>query len=123
MIDSGATALHCGRVLALTRGNTGKIRKLFFSDSMAFEDKATVLRRNLSATDRQQAIRTERLGAEIEKLAERARRLRAKLENCYVKIKRYTVSAATEEKKNPELKKRTRRRQRKARGQVVTRRS
>jgi hypothetical protein len=31
MIDSGASALHCGRVLALTRGNTGKIRKLFFS--------------------------------------------------------------------------------------------
>jgi hypothetical protein len=57
IIDSGASALHCGRVLALTRGKTGKIRKLFFSDSMAFEDKATVLRRNLSATDRQTADR------------------------------------------------------------------
>ncbi len=112
MIDSGATALHCGRVLALTRGNTGKIRKLFFSDSMAFEDKATVLRRNLGATDRKQAIRTERLEEEIEKLAESARRLRAKLENCYVKIKRYTMSAAREEKKNPEFRKRTLRGQR-----------
>ena len=70
MIDSGASALHCGRVLALTRGNTGKIRKLFFSDSMALEDKATVLRRKLSPTDKQQAIRTERFGAEIEKLGE-----------------------------------------------------
>lgn len=128
MIDSGATALHCGRVLALTRGNTGRIRKLFFSDSMAFEDKATVLRRNLRATDRQQAIRTERFGAEIEKLGEMARRLRAKLENCYVKIKRYTVSVAAEEKKNPEFRKRTRRpqkvrRSRNAGGQAVTRRS
>jgi hypothetical protein len=69
MVDSGATALHCGRVLALTCGNTGKVQRLFFSDSMALEDKATVLRRNLSATDRQQAIRTERFGAEIEKSA------------------------------------------------------
>jgi hypothetical protein len=109
MIDSGATALHCGRVLALTRGNTGRIRKLFFSDTMAFEDKATVLRKNLRATDRQQAIRTERFGAEIEKLGEMARRLRAKLENCYVKIKRYTVSVTAEEKKNPEFRKRIRR--------------
>ena len=40
MIDSGASALHCGRVLAFTRGNTGKILKLFFSDSAAFEDLA-----------------------------------------------------------------------------------
>jgi hypothetical protein len=108
MIDSGATALHCGSVLALTRGNTGKIRKLFFLDSMALEDKATVLRRNLSATDRQQAIRTEKFGAEIEKLVEMARGLRVKLENCYVKIKRYAVSVAAEEKKNPEFRKRTR---------------
>jgi len=128
MIDSGTTAPHCGRVLALTCGNTGKIRKLFFSDSMALEDKATVLRRNLSATDRQQAIRTERFGAEIEKLGEMTRRLRAKLENCYVKIKRYTVSVAAEEKKNPEFRKRTRRpqkvrRSRNAGRQAVTRRS
>src|SRR6266481_9722889 len=61
MVDSGATALHCGRVLALTCGNTGKVQRLFFSDSMALEDKATVLRRNLSATDRQQANRKESL--------------------------------------------------------------
>ena len=65
------------------------------------------LRRNLSATDRQEAIRTERFGVEIEKLSEMARRLRAKLENCYVKIKRYTVTVAAEEKKNPEFRKRT----------------
>ena len=77
---------------------------------MALEDKATVLRRNLSATDRDQAICTEKFGAEIEKLGEMARRLRAKLENCYVKIKRYTVSVAAEERKNPELRKKTRRR-------------
>jgi hypothetical protein len=38
-----------------------------------------------------------------------ARRLSAKLENCYVKIKRYTVSVAVEEKKNPDFRKRTRR--------------
>jgi hypothetical protein len=128
MIDSGATALHCGRVPALTRGNTGRIRELFFSDSMVFEDKATVLRKNLSATDRQQAIRTERFGVEIEKLAEMTRRMRAKLENCYLKIKRYTVSVAAEEKKNPEFRKRIRRPQkvrrlRDAGGQAVTRRS
>jgi hypothetical protein len=128
MIDSGATALHCGGVLALTRGNTGRIRKLFFSDSVAFEDKATVLRRNLGAADRQQAIRTERFGAEIEKLGEMARRLRANLENCYVKIKRYTVKVAAEGKKNPEFRKRTRRpkkvrRSTNAGGQAVTRRS
>jgi hypothetical protein len=87
-------------------GNTGKIRKLFFSVSMALEDKATVLRRNLSAADRQQTIRTEKFGAEIEKLGEMARRLRAKLETCYVKLKRCTVSVAAEERKNPEFGKR-----------------
>jgi len=95
---------------------------------MAFEDKAIVLRKNLSATDRKQATRTERFGAEIEKLGEMARRLRAKLENCYVEIKRYTVSVAAEEKKNPEFRKRNRRPQkvrwsRNASCQVVTRRS
>jgi hypothetical protein len=95
---------------------------------MAFEDKARVLRRNLSATDRQQVIRTERFGVDIEKLGEMARRLRAKLENCYVEIKRYTVSIAAEEKKNPKFRKRTRRLQkvRQSRNtgrQVVTRRS
>jgi hypothetical protein len=42
---------------------------------MALEDKATVLRRNLSATDRQQAIRAGRFGAEIEKLGKMAHRL------------------------------------------------
>ena len=85
-------------------------------------------RRNLSATDRQEAIRTERFGVEIEKLSEMARRLRAKLENCYVEIKRYTVTVAAEEKKNPEFRNRTRRpqkvrRSRNAGRQAVTRRS
>ncbi len=68
MMDSGASALHCGRVLALIPGNMGKFRKLLFSGSMAFENRATVFRRSLSATDRQLAIRTEKFGAEIEKL-------------------------------------------------------
>jgi hypothetical protein len=35
--------------------------------------------------------------------------LRAKQENCYVKIKRYTVRVAADKKKNPEFRKRTRR--------------
>jgi hypothetical protein len=65
------------------------------------------LRRNLTATDRQEAIRTERFGVEIEKLTEMARRLRAKLENCYVEIKRYTVTVGAEEKKNSEFRNRT----------------
>lgn len=46
---------------------------------MALEDKAAVLQRNLNATDRQQAIRNAKFGAEIERLYETARRLRAKL--------------------------------------------
>jgi hypothetical protein len=108
-IESGASALHCGRVLALIPENTGKIQNLLFADSMALENKATVLPRNLSATDRQQAVRTEKFGAEIAKLGEMARRLRAKLENCYFKIKRYMMSVAAEEMKNPEFRKRTRR--------------
>jgi hypothetical protein len=97
------------RVLALTRENTGKVRKLFFSESIALEDKAMVLRRNLSVTDRQQAIRTDKFGAEVEKLYEMANRLRAKLENCYVKFKRYTVCVAEEERKNSKFRKRSRR--------------
>ncbi len=60
-------------------------------------------------TDRQQAIRTERFGAELEKLGAMARRLKATLENCYVKVKRYTVPVAAEEKNKPEFRKRTRR--------------
>lgn len=93
------SALHCGRVLALTRGNAGKIRKVLFSDPMALEDKALVLQRNLSPTDRQQATRSAKFAAEIENLYETAGRLKAKLENCYVKIKRYTVRVAAEEKR------------------------
>src|SRR5260221_12702409 len=68
MVDSGATALHCGRVLALTCGNTGKGQRLFFSDSMALEDKATGLRRNLSPTDKQKGIRREKFGGGVWKL-------------------------------------------------------
>jgi len=105
IINDGATALHCGRVLALTREHTGKVRELFFSDSMALEDKAVILHRDLSATDRQQAARTAKLGVEVERLYETARRLSAKLENCYVRIKQYTVRVAAEEKKNPKFRK------------------
>ncbi len=36
-----------------------------------------------------------------------ARWLRTNLENCYLQIKRYTVSGAAEERKNPEFRKRT----------------
>ena len=75
---------------------------------MALEDKAAVLQRDLSATDRQQATRTAKLGAEIERLYEIARRLSAKLENCYARIKRYTVRVAAEEKQNPKFRKRVR---------------
>jgi len=103
------SALHCGRILALTRENTGKVRKLFFSDSMALEDRAVVLQRDLCATDRQQAIRTAKLGAEVERLYETARRLSTKLESCYVRIERYTVRVAAEEKKNPKFGRRARR--------------
>lgn len=113
IINDGATALHCGRVLALTREHTGKVRELFFSDSMALEDKAVILHRDLSATDRRQAARTAKLGAEVERLYETARRLSAKLENCYVRIKQYTVRVAGEEKKSPRFRK-TARRPRKA---------
>jgi hypothetical protein len=49
IINDGVTALHCGRVLALTREDTGKVRELFFSDSMVLEDKAVILHRDLSA--------------------------------------------------------------------------
>jgi hypothetical protein len=72
---------------------------------MALEDKAVVLQRDLTATDRQQAARTAKLGAEVERLYETARRLSAKLENCYVGIKQYTVRVAAEEKKNPRFRK------------------
>ena len=54
-----------------------------------------------NAADRQQVSRTERFGADIGKLAEMAPRLRAKLENCCVKINRYTVSIAAEERRIP----------------------
>jgi len=93
------TALHCGRVLALTRGNTGKIRKVLFLDPMALEDKAVVLQRNLGPTDKQQATRSAKFVAEIENLYESAGRLKTKLENCYVKIKRYSARVTAEEKK------------------------
>jgi len=100
---------HCGRVLALTREHTGKVRELFFSDSMALEDKAVILHRDLSAMDRQQAACTAKLGAEVERLYETERRLSAKLENCYLRIKQYTVRVAAEEKKNPKFRKTARR--------------
>jgi len=112
IINDGAIALHCGRVLALTREHPGKVRELFFSDSMALEDKAVILHKDLSATDRQQAARTAKLGAEVERLYETARRLSAKLESCYVRIKQYTVRVAAEEKKNPKFKRPARRPQR-----------
>jgi hypothetical protein len=57
---------------------------------------------------------------EIAKLSEMARRLRAKLENRYVEIKRYTVTVAAEEKKNPEFRKPTRRPQKVRRSSTRT---
>jgi hypothetical protein len=107
IIGSGMTALHCGRVLALTRGNTGKIRKVLFLDPTALEDRAAVLQKNLSPMDRRQAIRSAKFAAEIENLYEIAGRLKAKLENCYVKIKRYTVRVVAEEKKYRKSRKKT----------------
>ena len=44
-----AHELMVGRVLALTRENTGMVRKLFFSDSVALEDKAAIFQRSLTA--------------------------------------------------------------------------
>lgn len=98
-ISRGMVALHCGRVLALTRGNTSKVRKLFFADPMSLEDKAIALERNLSPTDRRQAARCARFVAEIENLYDIAGRLKARLDNCYIKVKRYSVLVAAEEKK------------------------
>src|SRR5689334_22061454 len=70
VVCDGMISLHCARVLALSRGKTRNIRKLFFSDTVALEDRAVVLERNLRPEDRQQAIRSAQYGAEIEKLYE-----------------------------------------------------
>jgi hypothetical protein len=97
VVCDGMISLHCARVLALSRGKTRNIRKLFFSDTVALEDRAVVLERNLRPEDRQQAIRSAQYGAEIEKLYEMARRLRARLESCYIRVKRYNLRVRAEE--------------------------
>jgi hypothetical protein len=99
LVCDGMISLHCARVLALSRGKTRNIRKLFFSDTVALEDRAVVLERNLRPEDRQQAIRSAQYGAEIEKLYEMARRLRARLESCYIRVKRYNLRVRAEERK------------------------
>ncbi len=99
-------SLHCARVLALSRGKTRNIRKLFFSDAMALEDRAVVLETNLSREDRQQVTRSAKYGAEIEKLYEMARRLRARLESCYIRVKRYNLRIRAEERKKSKVVKR-----------------
>jgi hypothetical protein len=95
----GMISLHCARVLALSRGKSRDIRKLFFSDASALEDRAVALATNLRPVDQQQAIRSAKYGAEIEKLYEMARRLRSRLENCYIRVKRYNIRSANEKKK------------------------
>jgi hypothetical protein len=75
------------------------------SGRWALEDEAAVLQRKLSPKDRQQAIPSAKFATEIENLYEPAGRLKAKLENCYVKITRYTVRIAAEEKKNRKTRK------------------
>ena len=102
----GMISLHCARVLALSRGKTRSIRKLFFSDAIALEDRAVVLETNLSPEDRQQAIRSAKYGAEIEKLYEMARRLRTRLESCYIRVKRYNLRIRAEERKKSKAVKR-----------------
>lgn len=53
----------------------------------------------LRPEDRQQAIRCAAYGSEIEKLYEMARRLRARLESCYVRVSRYNLCVLADEKK------------------------
>ena len=43
VVCDGMIKLHCARVVALSRGRTRGIRKLFFSDPVALEDRAVVL--------------------------------------------------------------------------------
>lgn len=58
IINDGATALHCGRVLALTRENTGKVRRLFFSDSMALRIRPLSFKETfVPRTDNRQSAR------------------------------------------------------------------
>jgi len=103
VVCDGMISLHCARVLALSRGKTRNIRKLFFSDAIALEDRAVALERNLRPEDRQQAIRSAKYGAEIEKLYEMARRLRAGLESCYARLKRYNLRVGSEERKKSKV--------------------
>ncbi len=102
----GMISLHCARVLALSQGKTRYIRKLLFSDAIALEDRAVVLETNLRPQDRQQAIRSAKYGAEIEKLYEMARRLRARLESCYIRVKRYNLRIRAGERKKSKVAKR-----------------
>ena len=99
IVCEGMIGLHCARVLALSRGKTRYIRKLFYSDPIALEDRAIVMETKLRPEDRQQAIRCATYGAEIEKLYEMARRLRSRLETCYSRVKRYNHRIASQEKK------------------------
>lgn len=102
-VCDGMIKLHCARVLALSRGRSRDIRKLFFSDPIALEDRAVILETKLRPEERQQAIRCARYGAEIEKLYEMAKRLRSKLESCYIRVKRYNLHVVAAEKKKDRL--------------------
>jgi len=106
MVCDGMIKLHCARVLALSRGRTRDIRKLFFCDPIALEDRAAVLETKLRPQDRQQASRCAAYGAEIERLYEMAKRLRSKLEGCYIRVKRYNLRVVADEKKKARVRKR-----------------
>jgi hypothetical protein len=106
IVCDGMIKLHCARVLALSRGRTRDIRKLFFSDPIALEDRAVVMETKLRPEDRQQAIRCAAYGAEIERLYEMAKRLRSKLESCYIRVRRYDLRVVAEEKKKERVHKR-----------------
>lgn len=99
-------ALGIEPLLALSRGRARDIRKLFFSDPIALEDRAVVLETKLRPEDRQQAIRCAAYGVEIERLYEMAKRLRSNLESCYIRVKRYNLRVVADEKNKDRVHKR-----------------
>jgi hypothetical protein len=64
---------------------------------MGLEDRAALLSKKSQCYGQTAGHAVREICAEMENLYEIAGRLKAKLENCYVKIKRYTVRVAAEE--------------------------
>jgi hypothetical protein len=89
-------AAYIAYVLAVSKGETPEIRKLFSAKFAAFGDLAAEMERKLPPKERLRAIRLATYESEMEALHDAAKRLESDMAAAYIKQTRFKIGAPDE---------------------------